>query len=139
VTVFAIDASTLLAFLLPEAHTAAAQTFFESITPADELVAPAFLLVECTSNIRERLFDGLITNGEASEALDIALSLPIRPVVELAQHSAALRISDRRHTKKAYDAHYLAVADIERAEMVTIDGGMYQGAIELRLAARLLR
>jgi len=139
VTAFAIDASTVLAFVLPEAHTAAATNFLESITPNDELIAPAFLLVECTSIIRERLFDGAITRGEAGEALDIALSLPIRPVVDLGQHTAALRISERRNTKKAYDAHYLAVADIERAEMVTIDGGMYQGAIEMRLAARLLR
>ena len=136
---FVIDASTVLAVLFEEAHSSAARSFFGAVSSEDELIAPAFVLVECTSNLREKVFLGSFTEEEAANKLELALNLPIRLMLNLDQHRIALRMSAQRGTRRAYDAHYLAVAALEGAEVVTIDSGMYQGAIEHRIPARLLR
>jgi predicted nucleic acid-binding protein len=67
------------------------------------------------------------------------LALGIHPLTAVEQHRAAMQIAEIRHARKAYDAHYLATAAVGGAELVTVDGGMYQGAIELKIPVRLLR
>ncbi len=136
---YAVDASTVLAALVEEAHSNSARQFFETLAADDEIVAPGFILVECTSNLRRKAFAGTLTNQEAIEKLELALRIPIRQVWTYRQHRSALAISAQRGTRRAYDAHYLAIASDEGAELVTIDGGMYQSAIEMRIPARLLR
>jgi len=139
VALLVLDASVLLAFLVEEMHTPPARLFFRDLTDDSELIAPAFLMVECTSNLREKVFAGTLTQTEAYERLDEALALHIRLVAQPEQHRRALELSAYRNSRRAYDAHYLAVAELEAAELVTIDGGMYQGAVERRIPARLLR
>jgi predicted nucleic acid-binding protein len=139
VTQYAIDASTVLASVLRETHTRAARAFLGDLTVNDELLGPGLLLAECTSNLRELIFDGALTPSEGRGLLERILSLGIHAITALEHNRAALQIADDRRSRKAYDAHYLAAAAMTGAELVTIDGGMYQGAVELRIAARLLR
>jgi predicted nucleic acid-binding protein len=137
---YALDASTVLAYVLAEEHTDLAAKFIDSIDAAsDRLIGPALLMVECTAVIRTKIFEGKLTEAQASESLHLALSLPIEAVVDQDQHPLALRFSASRRARKAYDDHYLAVAMLARAELVTIDGGMYQGAVNFNIPARLLR
>jgi predicted nucleic acid-binding protein len=136
---YALDASTVLATVLSEAHSAAAVGFLAQLGPRDELVGPGLLHAECTSNLRTLVYDGVLTEEEGREAVEKIIRLGIRPLVASEQHRVALNLASSRQLRKAYDTHYLAVAAILGAELVTIDGGMYQGAIEGRIAARLLR
>jgi predicted nucleic acid-binding protein len=130
----------VLASALVEAHSAAAVEFLGTPLPlGDELVAPAFLLVECSSTLRMRVFDGTLTLPDSQAKLELMMRLPIRPISDRSQHLLALTMSARTNARRTYDAHYLAVASLEGAEIVTIDGGMYQNALNLGLPARLLR
>jgi len=138
-TAYTVDASTVLAFLLPEAHSAAAGRFFASLSPEDDLIEPALMLVECTSNLRRKVYEGTLPAVVADEKLRQALRITMTQVTSVSQHPTALEFADRRRSRRAYDEHYLAVAFSEGTELVTIDGGMYQGAVELQINARLLR
>jgi predicted nucleic acid-binding protein len=67
------------------------------------------------------------------------LMLPVRISTRTDQHSRGLEIATHLGRLKAYDSQYLAVAELERGELITIDGGMAQAAREMSLPARLLR
>jgi predicted nucleic acid-binding protein len=136
---YTVDASTLLAYLVPESHTPAAQTFFRSLVRVDELFEPSFLFVECTSNLRRKVHEGVLSPDEAGAKLEQALRIQVTLVSDLEQHRRAFEYASTRSTVRAYDEHYLAVASLSGAEIVTIDSGMYQGAVNLRIPARLLR
>jgi predicted nucleic acid-binding protein len=138
-TAFVVDASTILAAFFAEAHTPAARAFLASLKPEDILQVPSFFLTECTSNIRRKVYDGAISQEDAEAVLAQILRIPATPVHRAEQHLQALRIAHRRGSRRAYDEHYLAIAMSEGAQVVTIDGGMRQGAVENGIRARLLR
>ena len=71
--------------------------------------------------------------------LEDLLSLPIRLVDDRDQFRLAFDIAGRTRREKAYDMQYVAVALLEHAEIVTLDGGVYQAAREQTIDARLLR
>ncbi len=49
-----------------------------------------------------------------------------------------MEFAQRLGHAKAYDVQYLAVAEMENATLVTVDGGMYENSRVLGIAARLL-
>jgi len=97
------------------------------------------LLAECTSVLRTRAFNGALTHNDAMELLAQMLELPIRVSDKPAQFLRAMEISNGTKRAKAYDMQYVAVAEAESAEIVTLDAGIRQAALELRLPVRLLR
>lgn len=137
--VFAVDASTLLATVLAEDQTQAARSFLGALRLPDRIVGPGLLLSECTSTLREEVFDRRISRVVADQALSNLLALQLEIVTDVEQHRLAWQYAAILGTRKAYDAHYLAVASLRRAEIVTIDSGMYQGAVNFKIPARLLR
>ncbi len=129
-----------MAYLLGEEHTPSAQAFFDGLDEeVDQLFGPGLLLAECTSIIREKTHNKIISEIEASDALEIALSLNVTTVIDVEHHRLALAYSSRRGSKKAYDEHYIAAAALTGAQLITIDSGMYQGAVDFKIPARLLR
>jgi predicted nucleic acid-binding protein len=133
------DASVILAWLLADQRSDAVAAFWTGLTTADELVAPMLLLAECTSVLRKRAFGGALSHDDSIQLLGQMLELPIRVSNEPAQFLRAMEISNGTKRAKAYDMQYVAVAEAERAEIVTLDGGIRQAALELRLPVRLLR
>jgi predicted nucleic acid-binding protein len=97
------------------------------------------LLPECTSVLRRKAFDGALTHRDAMVLIDQMLELPIRVSQAENQFRRAMEIANRTRRAKAYDMQYVAVAEIEGGELVTLDGGIRQAAVELRLPVRLLR
>jgi predicted nucleic acid-binding protein len=67
------------------------------------------------------------------------LELPIQICGNSEQFQRALDLAERTKRIKTYDMQYVAVAEIEDCEMIALDGGVYQAAIEIGLKARLLR
>ena len=79
--------------------------------------------------------------NEAYGRLQIArlLSLPVRIVEHDSPYARAFDIARTLGKSKAYDALYLAVAESEAAELLTVDSGMRDAAVRLGIRATLVR
>jgi predicted nucleic acid-binding protein len=67
------------------------------------------------------------------------LSLPIRIGERDELYARAFEIARLLGTAKAYDALYLAAAEISDAELLTVDRGMHKAAAQLGIRATLVR
>ena len=135
---YALDASVVLARLLREDYSLVNE-FWALLTMEDELFGAQLLLPECASVIRENVWLSRLTRDEGQNAIVDLIALPITTCLERQQFSRAVALAERFQKLKAYDMQYLAAAEIVQAELVTINGGLRQAAIELRHPVRLLR
>ena len=126
-----------MAWLLRE-DIAGVDSFFANLRVQDVLVAPQLLRPECTSVIREQTFGGRITPEEATQLVEVLGDLVLRVNTSVQQFSRALDLAERFRHAKAYDAQYLAVAEMENAELVTIDQSLRHAAKEIGVAVRWL-
>jgi predicted nucleic acid-binding protein len=81
----------------------------------------------------------MLGHDEALHLVSEMLRLPLRVSMMQRQFTHALELANRFRRSKAYDMQYLAVAELEDCEIVTLDGGIRQAAIELKRPYRLLR
>jgi len=89
---------------------------------------------EIATIIRHQIKAGIITNNESQALLDDMLSCDIQIITPSRQlHYAALRWADKTGQAKAYDAHYLALAEQENAELWSGDKRLVNNAHQLGL------
>lgn len=94
-----------------------------------ELLAPVLLEYELAAILRKAVVAQWLTTDLAVEAIGRILALNVRCLAPTAQlHERALRWADRLGHAKAYDAHYLAVAEQEGIELWTADRRLANGA-----------
>jgi predicted nucleic acid-binding protein len=116
------------------------EDFWSSVSSSDdELVGAELLRSECTSIIRKAVFDRWISQDQGSRLVQELIELPVRVVSSPQQFSRALDLAARFQHKKAYDMQYLAVAELERAELMTIDRGLRHAAHEVGVPVQYLR
>lgn len=124
-----VDASVALMLLLRSEMEEKAEALWKGwIADGVTMVAPPLFSAEVTSVLREREYRGDLKPGEASEALDIALQLPVvvwEPDGELQRR--AYEMAAKYNRPKAYDAQYLAVADLLGCEVWTADRRLVRG------------
>ncbi len=135
---YMVDASVVLAFVLREGYSEIDE-FFAQLTAEDELVGPNLLMAECTAVIHEQIGKARVTAAEALEYLDDVLGLNIKLCHSDEQFRGALDLAGRLRHAKAYDTQYLAAARSEHLELVTIDSGLHQAAINIKHPVRFLR
>jgi predicted nucleic acid-binding protein len=112
-----VDASVVIPCFVPERFSAAARSWLDA---ADLLLAPEFLALECANALWKKLRRDEIKLDDAGEALEQVLGglIELRPAATLAP--AAFRLaSDLAHP--IYDCAYVALADAEKAELLTAD------------------
>ncbi len=86
-----------------------------------DLRAPHLLDLEVANAFRRRTTAGLLVNGVAAQALEDLSLFPIRRHT----HGPLLqRIWDLRENATAYDASYLALAELLGCALVTADAGL---------------
>ena len=123
-----VDASVVLEVLL---GTAAGRRAEERLFDPDAaLHAPHLMDVEVAQVLRRYAAAGEIKPGRAAEALDDLADLPIT------RHEHVLllpRIWQLRHNATAYDAAYLALADLLDATLMTRDARLARGAKHARV------
>jgi len=136
---FCPDANVVVAWLIREERTERVDDFWQNLGAGDELIGAQLLIPEVTSVIREKAYEQVISHEQATQMLDQVLSLSIQTCLLPGQFRLAMEIANQTNRYKAYDMQYVAVAVLERCEMVTLDGGVYQAAREQRIDARLLR
>jgi predicted nucleic acid-binding protein len=134
-----VDASAALAWLLPHQSGAhARRVWLHLLDSGERLFAPPLFLAECTSVIREASFDGVLTPAGAAETVAALVELPVTLVMDRSIYGRALDLATNFQLRRAYDTQYLAAAEIERCELLTVDRAMYQHALELGIRTELL-
>jgi predicted nucleic acid-binding protein len=93
------------------------------------LLAPVILEYEIAAILHKAVVAQWLTTDLAVEAIGKILTLNIRCLTPTAYlHERALRWADRLGHAKAYDAHYLALAEQEGIELWTADRRLANGA-----------
>jgi predicted nucleic acid-binding protein len=109
------DASALVAVLLDGGHDG--QWAKEALSGAD-LAAPHLIDFECSNIIRRLELAGLVSPDQAVQAHRDLLALAVeRWPYEL----LGTRVWELRHNLSSHDASYVAVAELVRADLVTLD------------------
>lgn len=125
-----VDACVVLALLLPLPFSDSAAAGLRSLTEArEELYAPALMEYEVCSTMRRAIAQGLVDEGQAKQALDLIQDLrihPITPAVSL--HARALSWAAKLGQNKAYDAHYLALAEEMSCPLLSADQRLVRAA-----------
>jgi predicted nucleic acid-binding protein len=118
-----IDANVVAALVLPLPYSdRATRRVIAWKELGTILYAPPLLEYELLSILRKGVIKGLLTSQTAAEAMGIVSTLNIHcqlPSPEL--HEQALYWAERLRHSKAYDAHYVALADRLRADLWTAD------------------
>jgi len=113
---------------LPAAGNRAADEFWRVLAPTDALIAPPLLLAECTSVLSVETLFKRIEAERARAVIQEILALGIRIVWRTDIYPRAYDMARALGWGKAYDALYLATAELEGAELLTLDGGMGEAA-----------
>ena len=136
---YCVDASAVMAWLLEAQVTRPVEEFWTGLREGvDHVLGPQLLYPECTSVIREQVSKGEITHDHALRLIDELLALPVRVFQVGTQFRRAIELAARFSRAKAYDMQYLAVAEIEDAELLTLDRGLFEAAAQLGVPVRLL-
>ena len=92
------------------------------------MVAPSLIRFEVANVIHRKIARGDIGAASAVEHMTKLLALPIelRDMPEL--HARAIELAGELRQGAAYDAHYLALAEILECDMWTADGRFYRSA-----------
>ena len=134
-----VDASAVLAWLLPDQRAGSvSRLWLHLLESGDELVGPPLLYAECTSVLREHAYQGTISADESVDLLRDLLALPILIVQDPELYLRAMSLATRLRHRRAYDAQYIAAAQLAEAEIVTLDGGLRQAAVEAGTSVRSL-
>ncbi len=136
---FCVDASAVVAWLIPGQRTPIIEETWTRLRRGEDfLTAPPLLYAECTSVLREQVGE-VLTHGDALAMVEDLFELPISALGELRLYLRALELAEGLQRKKAYDMQYLAAAELQRAELLTLDRGLFEAASQLGVPARLLR
>jgi predicted nucleic acid-binding protein len=110
-----VDASVVVAALVDRGERGA---WAEPLAISEWAVAPQLLPVEVANALRRLVAAGLVSDDAASLAHRDLLDLPMG-LVEYA--SVADRVWELRRTVTAYDACYVALAELLDAPLATLD------------------
>lgn len=128
-----IDANLVAAIVLPLLYSDQATRRITAWKQAGvEMLAPVLLEYEIAAVLRKAVVAQWFTTDVAIEAMANILALNVEclpPTPNL--HEQALRWAHRLGHSKTYDAHYVALAEQEGAELWTADRRLANGARQL--------
>ena len=136
---YVLDASVVLAWVLQE-NLERVDRFIDALVEGEDvLVGPRLLIPECTSVIHELSFHGRIEVNDVPRYIEDLLAMRIQTTDNAQQFRHAVQLAQQFGHAKAYDMQYLAAALAEGVELVTVDNGMRQAAINIKHPVRFLR
>ena len=115
ITRLVCDASAVVALLLDAGP--GGQWVAEAISGA-QLAAPSLLPFECSNIIRRHELAGLVSTDQAAQAHADLLALPVE---HWPYELLGIKVWQLRTNLSSYDASYVAVAELTKAPLVTLD------------------
>ena len=118
-----VDANVTLALALPLPYSSHADRRIDEWRDERAIVAaPRLWNYEVTSGLRRALWHKLITRSQLEEALTLLEALELEMIdPSPALNRGALRWADRLGQSKAYDGHYVTLAEELNAQFWTAD------------------
>jgi predicted nucleic acid-binding protein len=121
-----VDASFVVAWLVPSDGSAAVSEAWTAYAESrDEFVAPPLLYAETISVIRRLAHRNLLTEREAADLVADFLGLEIPTPLPRGLYRQAFDLATRYKQPKAYDACYLAMADLLSCDLLTLDARLF--------------
>ncbi len=130
-----VDASLALLRVLVENRTPAARALFRRWrSQRIRLMAPPMFNAEVTSVLRRKVFDRYLTpeRGERAFAMSLRWRVTIRAPSGLQR--TAWSLAKAVNQRRAYDAQYLALADLLGCELWTGDERLYNACQQAGLS-----
>jgi predicted nucleic acid-binding protein len=123
-----VDASLAAKWIFVEEHYREARALYrDALDSSERIIAPPLLPIEMTNIVRQRMRrvkppeTQLLSIAEAVVALERFLAIPIELRLPSELHQRALELADAFGLPAAYDAHYVALAQMLDCEFWTAD------------------
>ena len=125
-----VDANLVVAIVLPLPYSAWATAKITAWKQQKiELLAPLLFEYEANSVLRKAVDASMLSTDTANDAMLKILSIGVRcfpPTRKL--HARALQLAAQLGHSKSYDAHYMALAEQQQADMWTADRRLVHAA-----------
>ncbi len=116
-----VDANLVIRLVADPKDEAVRQTWEQWDADHRQIAAPTLLCYEVSNALYRYQQAGMMSTSAVRLALKAALALPIRLYGDRELHGRALDLAERFSLPAAYDAHYLALADVLGGEFWTAD------------------
>ena len=121
-----VDANITIKLIIQEPDSWIAQSLWEAWThQAWLVVAPALWSYEVTSVIRKNAYRGLLLPDEETEAFASVQLLGVELLTVEGLHQRAWELARHFNRPTAYDAHYLALAELLQCPFWTADERLF--------------
>jgi predicted nucleic acid-binding protein len=121
-----VDASLIVALLMPERYTSQATNLWEAWVSQDfRMVAPSLLGYEVTSALYRKVLRGMITPKDGQSALKQFVALDIEELSLPELHFSATELARQFNQPNTYAAHYLALSKHLASALWTADERLY--------------
>jgi predicted nucleic acid-binding protein len=125
-SVICVDASLALKLIFPEPDSDDANRLWGKwLSARAVIIAPTLWAYEVTSVIRNRAHRGLLDPDLEQEAITNVHDLPVTLMAPRGLHQLAWQLARQFDRPAAYDAHYLALAEMADALFWTADKPLY--------------
>jgi predicted nucleic acid-binding protein len=120
--VIGVDASVAAKWIFTEEYSEQARALLRAALSAGErIVAPPLLPIEVTNIIRQRMRREALPLPEAQDRLAAFRAIPVTLRAPRTLYRHALEIAEQYDLPAAYDAHYVALAELLRCVLWTDD------------------
>ena len=127
-----VDANIVLKLVLQEADSDKAYCLWNTwLDQRYRPVAPYLFPIELTSVLRKYVYRGVISAAYGRDALDSALAFNVTLLTFSSLSQCAWQLAEKLNRPTAYDAHYLALAELLHCDFWTADRRLYNAAAAL--------
>ncbi|MSQ34046.1 MAG: PIN domain-containing protein [Dehalococcoidia bacterium] len=117
-----VDASLALSWVLPMDINVRSEALFQGwAREGTALLGPPLLYAETVSVIRNKVFRRLLTVEEGGDALELFFAYGVRAREPAGLYRQAFALATELRRPQAYDAQYVALAQIQGCELWTAD------------------
>ncbi len=117
-----IDASVAAKWVLVEDHTdLALKMYMDCLRDEISIVVPPHMRIEVVNSIRKQVARSLITAETAEEYLSDFMRFVVLTTEPNGLYLQAMRIAEQYNRPTAYDANYIALAQIYECDLWTAD------------------